>query len=166
MTTKLIFAITLLLACCLCFSADIYSWKDEQGRVNMSDSVPERYRSVATKINSKKFELSESDKAAAAERRAKENKSLATLEARRNLAEVARIPASGPGSTVSPPSQTPTKQGGSECDRLWAEYFESQECFAPYQNRYTGTKPEAYLKCKTVTNPSYQCGPAKSITGG
>src|SRR5262245_969082 len=40
----------------LAHSADIYRWVDEQGRTHISDTVPERYRGVATRLDAKPIE--------------------------------------------------------------------------------------------------------------
>jgi len=46
----------LLLACCLLWSlpahaGDIYRWADEQGKVHLSDTVPEKYRKGAVRVD-------------------------------------------------------------------------------------------------------------------
>lgn len=46
-------------------ATDIYRWVDDQGRIHIADSIPEHYRSNATRIDSKQFELSESERSAA-----------------------------------------------------------------------------------------------------
>jgi len=151
-------AIVLMCAAGLSHAADIWRWVDEHGRTHMADSVPERYKAVATKIESGKFQVSESERAAAAARAGKDRERLAALEAQRIRAEAAQHPAS------SPAGQSPTGQTGTECDALWHAYYESQRCFAPHLLP-RGVKEEAFQQCKTVLSPSNRCGPAKN-TGG
>lgn len=141
--------------------ADIYRWVDDQGRTHIADTVPERYKSVATKLDSKVVEPTARQRAEALDRAAKDRAKVAELEA---AARQAQPPASA--ASAAPPRSATRRNpaAGSECDRLWQEYHESQECFAPYQMGPTGIKAEAYSKCKEVRNPSQQCGPAKYIS--
>jgi hypothetical protein len=155
-------AIVLLCVAGLSHAADIWRWVDEHGRTHVADSVPERYKAVATKINSEKFQVPESERATAAARAAKDRDRLADLEAQRIRDEAAQRPPSAPGSAASGPAgQSSTGQTGTECDALWRAYYESQECFAPYLIP-RGVKEEAFQQCKTVLSPSSRCGPAKN----
>ena len=155
-------AIVLLCVAGLSHAADIWRWVDEHGRTHVADSVPERYKAVATKINSEKFQLSESERAAAAARAGKDRDRLAALEAQRIRDEAAQLPASSPGSAASSPaSQSSKGPAGTECDALWRAYYESEQCFAPYVIP-SGVKAEAFQHCKTVLSPSHRCGPAKN----
>lgn len=155
-------AIVLMCAAGLVYAADIWRWVDEHGRMHMADSVPERYKAGATKIDSAKFQLSERDRVAAAARAGKDRERLADLEAERTRAEAAQLPASSPVSAGSiPASRSSTGQTGTECDALWGAYYESQRCFAPYLMP-GGVKEEAFQQCKTVLSPSNRCGPARN----
>jgi hypothetical protein len=138
-------------------AADIYRWVDDQGRVHIGDTVPDRYRRVATKLDSKAHEPSARQRTEAAERAAKDKARLAEFDAARQ----AQAPAS---SASAPPQRAASRSantGGSECDRLWQEYHESQVCFGPYFLGQGGIRAEAFSKCKEVKNPSQQCGPSK-----
>lgn len=152
---------------CMCaaglvHAADIWRWVDEHGRMHMADSVPERYKAVATKIDSAKFQVSEKERVAAAARAGKDRERLAALEAERARVEAAQLPASSPESSGSiPASRPPSGQAGTECDALWSAYYESQRCFAPYLMP-RGVKEEAFQQCKTVLSPSNRCGPARN----
>jgi hypothetical protein len=158
-------AIVLMCAAGLSHAADIWRWVDEHGRTHMADSVPERYKAVATKIDSGKFQLSESERSAAAARAAKDRERLAALEAQRSRAEAAQPPASSPGSVGSSSTgQSSTGQTGTECDALWRTYHDSQRCFAPYLFP-RGVKAEAFQQCQIVLSPSQRCGPAKNVGG-
>ena len=141
-------------------AADIYRWVDEQGRTHASDVVPERYRGVAVRIDSKLYQPSERQRAEAADRAARDRAALSEIEAARQARSQANA-----GSSASPDAATRQAAGspGSECERLWKEYHESQVCFAPYQLGGRGVKAEAYSKCKEVPNPSQKCGPSKHV---
>lgn len=140
-------------------AADIYRWVDESGRVHIADSVPERYRGVATRLDSKAHEPSAQQRAEAAERAAKDRARLAEIDKARQ-AQAAASSASAPAARPAPRANA----GGSECDRLWQEYHESQVCFGPYFLGQGGIRAEAYAKCKEVRNPSQQCGPSKYVS--
>ena len=40
------------------YAGDIYRWVDENGRIQFSDVVPEKYKKSAKKIDSRQYELS------------------------------------------------------------------------------------------------------------
>lgn len=154
----------LALATGLCLAGDIYRWVDEQGHTHMSDAVPERYKAKATKIDSRRFEVSQSDRQAAVARVAKEREQQAALDAERARAEeAAQRQAPALDAAASRPAAKPGKNPASACERLWQEYFESQECFAPYLTVRGSIKAEAFEHCKEVVSPDRQCGPAKKI---
>jgi hypothetical protein len=142
-------------------AADIYRWVDEQGRNHMGDTVPERYRNNATRVDSRQFDILEKDRQAALQRAASERERLAALEAQRKAAEAATL-AAIPSTAASAASVAPTAAKDAECDGLWRAYFASQGCFAPYQTRF-GVRPEAFAVCKDLPSPSQKCGPAKFI---
>jgi len=139
--------------------ADIYRWVDDQGRIHIADTVPERYRGAATRLDSKVPQPSDQQRSEAIERAAKDRARVAELDAARQ----AQAPASSASAAATPPSTQRTGTVGSECDRLWQEYFESQACFGPYHLGQGGIRAEAHGKCKEVLNPSQKCGPAKYV---
>lgn len=141
-------------------ATDIYRWVDEQGRTHAGDVVPERYKGVAVRIDSKAFQPSERQRAEAADRAAKDRARWSEIEASRQAQSQSSAASSASLGASTRQAASPT---GSECDRLWQEYHQSQVCFAPYQLGGRGIKAEAYSKCKEVPNPSQKCGPAKSI---
>lgn len=160
---KFMAASSLVLATGLCLAGDIYRWVDEQGKTHLADAVPERYKAKATRIDSQRFEVSQGDRQAAVARAAKERERQAALDAERARAEAGQRQGFAPGAGASPPAAKPGKNSGSECDRLWQEYFKSQECFAPYLTVRGGVKAEAFEHCKEVVSPDRQCGQAKKI---
>jgi biotin carboxyl carrier protein len=171
---RAIAAMALMPAASLCWATDIYRWVDEQGRTHMADAVPERYKASATKINSKRFEVSQSEHLAALERIAKERERLAAEQARveaeaaeRARSEAAqRSAAPAPSSAASRAASRSGKLSSAECASLWREYFKSQECFAPYRLSGGGIKAEAFDNCTQVVSPAQQCGPGKITEGG
>jgi hypothetical protein len=136
-------------------AAEIYRWVDDQGRTHLSDVVPEKYKSSATKVESRQFELSESQRKEAAARTAQET------EAKRVAAHASAASSPGQARISASAASQPGTSGGSDCDRRWQAYRESQECFAPYLRRDAGPPPEAFERCKQVENPSQLCGPSK-----
>ena len=153
----LLLAVGLLFTPLFGHGADIYRWVDDQGRTHMADTVPERYKGVATKLDSTAPQPSAQQRSEAIERAAKDRARLAELDAARQ----AQAPGSGASAATSRPVTQRTSTGGSECDRMWQEYFDSQVCFGPYHLGQGGIRAEAHSKCKEVLNPSQKCGPAK-----
>lgn len=140
--------------------ADIYRWVDDQGRTHIADTVPERYRGVATRLDSTGPQPSAQQRSEAIERAARDRARVAELDAARQ----AQAPASAASAAApSGPATQRSNTGGSECDRMWQEYFDSQVCFGPYYLQQGGIRAEAHSKCKEVKNPSQQCGPAKYV---
>lgn len=148
--------VVVVAACAAHFASagDIYRWIDDQGRTHFSDVVPDRYRSKATRIDSKQFELSAAERAEVEARQAKER---ARQSAAKERAVVVGAPASVPAAASAP---VVPRQFASECEKSWHDYRVSQECYAPFQRRQGGTRVEAYDICKApVPNPSQRCGP-------
>ena len=142
-------------------ATDIYRWVDDKGRTQISDVVPEKYKASATKIDSRKYELSADQRAEAAARAARERASAEEGKRRDALeaAAAAASAASGPAPAQTPPRATVDAK--SDCATLHRIYQQSQECFAPYITS-NGIKPEAFAKCTQVVSPSAKCGPSKA----
>ena len=137
----------------------MYRWVDQNGKVHVSDVVPERYKKTAKRIDSTQFEASAVDRRAAQDRAAADRK---TAEDRA-AAERARENASA--AAVAPPSQQAAKPkpfGETECEAAYRQYRESMACFAPFVADNGIMKAEAFEKCTSVPDPSPRCGPAKS----
>jgi len=146
-------ALAMLGAAAAVQAGDIYRWVDEHGRTHMADTVPERYRRTARYLDGRKYELSEADKAAANAARERLHAEQADADARRSedrRATQAPVEMSG---------GKPSRQkdaAGSECDRLWRDYYASQACFGPWK-----TTDEAHARCKETASPAQRCGPSK-----
>ena len=136
--------------------ADMYRWVDERGRTHIADTVPEKYRDAAKKLDSRSFEPTPQQRSEAAARAAKDRSKLSQPAPGREQA---------PASAVSPakpaPTGSATPTGGTECDRLWSEFRESEQCMAAFMMGGRGIKAEAFEKCKEVRSPAQKCGPMK-----
>ena len=164
--------LTLIACCCMTtatYADEIYRWVDENGRTQFSDKVPDRYRNAATQVDTNPSELTESQRQEAAERAAREK---AIVE----RATDARTEPARPQTPVPPAAVMGSRDGLAkqklECERLQREYRESQECFAPYilrkgdgRRRPGVVRPEAFLYCKPVPDPSQQCGSPPQYNG-
>ena len=155
-------AVVLMIACAAAFAAragDIYVWTDESGQTHLADSVPARYRKAAVRIDSSQFELTpEQQREAAAARAALEKKADAVAAPASTPAPPARPGAASP-SRAAAPVGPPT---AARCEALQREYRESLECFAPFVNANGSLKPGAFAACKSVVNPTLQCGSPKA----
>lgn len=135
-------------------AGDIYRWVDENGRTQLSDVVPDKYKATAVRVDSKQFEITPEQRREAQARVDRE---------KAMLAEQAR--ASAPRGRTAPPAignASPASAPGSDCEALQRSYRESQECFAPFYNANGSLKVEAYKACKAVENPTVKCGSPKA----
>ena len=152
-------ALALVVAAAAAFAAhaaDIYVWTDENGKTHLADSVPDRYRKSAVRIDSRQFEPTpEQQREAAAARAALAKKANAVSAPSPARTAPPGAAAPRPPAAIGPPS-------ASECDALQREYRESLECFAPYVNANGSLKPGAYQACRSIVNPTQKCGSAKS----
>ena len=120
-----------------------YRWTDSAGTVHISDRAPEG-------IDAERIELPKAPTVApVTEPDPAPTSGSDTQETRGGIGGV--ISGSVPSNSES------------ECDRKWREYFESQECFAPYQRVGAGPREEAYEKCTEVPSPAVECGPARNF---
>lgn len=154
MTGKMAF----LFACSMLFSTayatTIYQWVDENGRTQISDTVPPRYKDVATKVDTSASRVSEKQRQEALERVAKEKELVES--ANRARADAAATKAAD--QPADPKSASPFVDKNADCEQLMRAYRESQECFAPFMRVEGGTREEAYKYCTPVADPSVKCG--------
>ena len=137
----------------MAFGADIYRWTDENGKVHLADTVPQRYKASAQRIDSRQFELTPAQQREAEARLARERQALAARP----------VPASPPAPTaLAPPVLPAASATAPDCETLQREYRESLECFAPFVNANGSLKPEAFTTCKSVVNPTLACGSPKA----
>lgn len=141
-------------------AADIYQWTDDAGRVHLADSVPPRYKAGAIRIDSRQFELSpEQQREAEARAAAAKKKALAAQRQQRASDAQATVSRPVPVRRAAPLAASPS---GPDCEALQREYRESLECFAPFVNANGTVKPNAFLACKSVVNPTLKCGSPKA----
>ena len=138
-------------------SAVIYRWVDEQGRTQVSDVVPEKYRKSAVRIDSSGSDVSPEQRQQA-ERAAAKNKALAEdTTARRQSAQAIPPPSTASqAAALKRPAQGVTD--ATDCD-TWRRLFrESEACFGPFRTRNGATKAEAFEKCNQIPSPELKCG--------
>jgi hypothetical protein len=142
--------ITALGALCLLAGAaaaqtTVYRWVDDSGRVNYSETVPERYRSVARPITVPAAAApAEAPRASAGTPAASKPASAAQ--------PVARVP---PPVPLKPAGKRPARvpDENTDCETWQRLYFESIDCFGPYRTVRGGIKPEAFERCNEVPEP-------------
>ena len=137
-------------------SADIYQWVDEQGRTQVSDTVPDEYKSTAKKFDSGSFELSPQQRSEAEAAAAKEKESAAKARSERQAAENRENTDAAESAQDASSATSPTPE--SDCATLQRLFAESQECFAPYRMDNGAVRPEAFEKCTELPDPSPKCG--------
>lgn len=148
----------LLLFCVLAGnSAIIYIWVDENGRTQISDTVPEQYRKSATAIDSEHYEVSAEQRQEALERAARE-KALADEVAKPR--QSAPAPANDSSGSVPVVTKRPAEgvTESTDCATWRRLYLESVDCFAPYRTVRGATKAEAFEKCTPIPEPDPKCG--------
>jgi len=126
------------------YGADIFRWVDENGKVHYGDSIPDRYKQKAKKIDPKSDEVTGAQRQEAQERVAREK---AKAESIRKARE-AKSDGAPQGSAPS------TLAGDGGCEDQLKKYLESQTCFAPYRLKDGGIKPEAFQNCTEVKEPT------------
>jgi hypothetical protein len=136
-------------------AADIYRWTDDAGKTHLSDTVPDRYRARATRVDSAAFELTPAQRAIA-EARARQARSAvpaASASAPAPATSLGGVPGAAAAAASRPVANDP-----SDCAGWQRRYTESQACFAQYKLVNGGTKPEGFRQCVEVPDPASQCG--------
>jgi hypothetical protein len=149
MNSRLMMVVAALLFCSMPRAADIYRWVDETGRTQFGDTVPDKYKGSARKLENPPLPT-ERQRSEGAARAAKEKSAAArTPDDKAGAAKAGAKPA--PVAAAQRPSDE-------ECARQQRLYRASQECFAPYRQANGSIKVEAYKLCTEVRDPSPQCG--------
>jgi hypothetical protein len=134
-----------------CHAADVYRWVDAQGRVQLSDRVPEEYKNSATRVDTSPSQLTPAQQREAQERAAQEKVRAAEAAAREARVRVPQ-PAQPAGSAGA------SKEG--ECAAARRKFQQNANCLAPYKIANGGFKPGAFETCgPSVPAPPEQCGP-------
>jgi len=144
-------ALPVLLTALACLSAPawadtIYRWKDASGQVHLSDRPPPDGKA-------ERIELPKTQNAPP----------VPVKPAVQSETKPPDSP-SGGGLIEEAPAAKPASEAKEKtCAERWAEYFKSQECFAPYQRVNGGLKEGAYEHCVEVPNPGNECEAPKEI---
>lgn len=140
---------------------DIYRWVDDVGQTHMSDRVPEKYKAVAKRIDSKKFDIPDADKIQAQDRAANDKR----LTEHQPSDAVAEPTVLNDPKSANPKLAAPMQQG--TCSQKWDAYYSSQECFAPFtvRSRYGNIiRPEGFQQCQIVESPVKTCDYDKRLS--
>ena len=138
------------------YGADIYRWVDQDGRVHLSDTVPEQFKKSATRIDSRQYELTPAQRREAEARTARDKAQAAERDAK------AAATAGRAASAAAPASAVSAEAGTADCATLRRRFAESNECFAPFFNRNGSVKAEGYAKCGApVPYPTNECSSAR-----
>lgn len=142
-------------------ATEIYRGVDVNGRTQISDTVPARYKDTATKVDTNPSEISEAQHQEAIQRAAADKREADAKIAKRIQQEKEAL------SEKMAADNTPSVSDENDhCEQLIKAYKESQECFAHYIIRRRDGRPhrpvrvreEAYHYCRSVPDPSAQCG--------
>lgn len=146
------------LACTQSYAADIYRWVDENGKPQMSDRVPEKYRDTAVRIDSRRFELTPEQQREAELRSSQERERLARAKAERELKKrQLEEAAEPPKSPASANNQAASKSGKSSCNDQWREFWEKSSCYLPYRTVNGGLRPGWEQNCADMQSPAPTC---------
>jgi hypothetical protein len=140
-------------------AVEAYRWVDDRGVTNVSDVVPDKYKSVAQKVELAPVEPNDATRRAAVARAA----AIASAAASGAGPAVAANGRQG-GSVATPLSasrsaSTPSAGDSDDCATLQRRYKESQDCFGPQPKTITGAINGARSpQCPVVVDPSPKCG--------
>ena len=140
-------------------ATSICRWVDENGRSQISDVVPQRFKHIASCIDSRQYELSPEQRREADQRAADERSRArrAAASAPTNPAPAAaRATAAAPRPPVKQPAEVVTD--ATDCPTWWRLYDESSACFGPHRTTRGAVKPEAFDLCNVVPSPEPKCG--------
>jgi hypothetical protein len=153
-------AVLLLLLSNGAAARSICRWVNENGRAQIAEVVPEKYRAVAICTDSQKYELSPAQRQAA-EQRVAEDRARARQAAARAPADrapnAARPARSASQAGAKRPAEVVTD--ATDCPSRWRIYDESVACFGPYRTTRGATKVEGFDQCNVVASPEPRCGP-------
>jgi hypothetical protein len=139
-------------------AADIYRWTDDDGRTHMSDSVPEKYRDRAKRVDVDRNKPTDQQRTDSLKRTKRDSERANAMEQSRTQdgQDAARS-----ASSAAAGAKRPADPNETSCQKAHREYRESQECYAPFHTATLGVKEEAVKQCgPAVADPSQRCGPA------
>lgn len=128
-------ALLLLAATATTAQAEIFQWKDEQGRTHFGQEVPARYQKAAKPVETGKVNTMQP-----------ERRKASTPD------ETGPLPGmQPPGAAAAPAASIPITDN---CEAQMQAYTESQACFERFRLDNGAVRPEAYQECRTVPMPS------------
>jgi hypothetical protein len=138
-------------------------WVDDHGLTQFAQTVPERYKAVATCTDSARYDIPPAQLRAAQQRaederqRAARAASVAAPGSAASSASASARPAAA-ASAPAPkrPAQAMTER--TDCATSWRLYDESLACFGAFQTVHGAIKAEAYDVCNVVASPEPRCG--------
>ncbi|RYF41513.1 MAG: DUF4124 domain-containing protein [Comamonadaceae bacterium] len=130
-------------------AASICRWIDEDGRTQLSDTVPERYKSRASCTDAKEYDVTPVPRQAAP----------AGTGANASTGNP-NIAGAAPRPRAKRPAEGVTDS--TDCQTWWRRYEESEACFGPYRTARGGIKAEAFDACTAVPNPESKCSAQKN----
>lgn len=117
-------------------AGDVYVWTDNDGRKQISDVVPDKYRARARKV-----------------------------DVPRAQAPVIEPASAAAGGTAAPgATQTATAPATADCNLIWQRYLDSRECLAFYEYALRGLDADPRTVCMVVPAPPAQCEPPTGIS--
>jgi hypothetical protein len=150
------FALCALLMVFAAQAAEMYRWVDEKGVTNVSDSVPDKYKAVAQRVDTTQLDADEARRRAAARPSAAPASGAASSA---GLAGKVAPPASAvPGAASLSASGSALADG--DCPSLQRRFREAQKCFGPAIKTLNGNVNSARSpECPSVVDPEPKCGP-------
>jgi hypothetical protein len=127
------------------YAAEVFRWVDENGEVHYGDSVPERYKQKAKKLDSAGPPVTSEQRKEAEARLAREKAAVESMSKARES-----------NSTGSKPGAPNSKRaaGDAGCAEQMKKYQESLACFDAYRNANGSVKAEAAKNCAQVQQPT------------
>jgi hypothetical protein len=132
----------------------IYEWVDDAGVKHASDTVPDRYKSVARRVDPSRFRVPAAEQAEA-ERQAAVIKANAASVA--PLARPTEVTAQAGPSRATGPGASSSAPSASECAAMRKRFAESQTCFVGFSNP-DGTNGFHSCANEVIPDPEPVCG--------
>lgn len=125
-------------------NAATYKWVDERGNTNFGDSVPDKYKEKAKKIEVKHNSLPDSQNESTTKKPSYKTNSTRTTN--QEQSEDLKTIQSEPTTNIQINKEE-------SCKEKFRRFKESQDCFAPYLTKGGFIKEEALLHCTALPKP-------------
>jgi len=130
------------------YAADVFRWVDENGKTHYGDSVPERYKQKAKKLDSEGAEVTGARRQEV-EARIARDKAIAE-----SIMKAREAKLSGSQSSSAPSPNIAPADGNAGCAEQLKRYQESLTCFDAYRTKDGGVRQEAFQHCTEVKQPA------------